>query len=149
MLAYWLAQFAGAFGAAGLAFALWGSRVALGASHPGPGYSQTVAFGAEIVATFLLMTVILSAAEHEATVGKNAAIAVGLTVAACGFFLGPVSGASMNPARTLAPQIFGGIANLSWIYLLGPSIGAGLAVAAAQAIFGSPRGDEEEKAGGK
>ncbi|MBV8074154.1 MAG: aquaporin [Candidatus Eremiobacteraeota bacterium] len=149
MLEYWAAQFAGAFAAAGLAFALWGNQIALGASHPGPEYSQTVAFVAEVVATFLLMTVILASTEHEATVGKNAAIAVGLTVATCGFFLGPISGASMNPARTLAPQILGGTANLAWIYALGPSLGALLAVVAAYLISGPPKRGEDQKAGGK
>ncbi|MBV8356268.1 MAG: aquaporin, partial [Candidatus Eremiobacteraeota bacterium] len=114
MLAYWAAQFGGAFAAAALAYALWAHNVALGASHPGPGYSYFVAFIAEIVATFLLMLVILMTAEHEGTVGKNAALAVGFSVATCGFFLGPISGASMNPARSIAPQIFGGQFDLIW-----------------------------------
>ncbi len=119
MLMYWLLQFAGAFTAAGLAYALWGAQVALGASHPGPGFTPLEAVIAEIIVTFLLMTVIIGCAEQEAVVGKQSALAVGLTVATCGFFTGAISGASMNPARSIAPQILGGTYDIVWIYATG------------------------------
>src|SRR5579871_6449447 len=85
MLWYWVAQFAGGFGAALLLFALWGHAIGLGASHPGPSFTHLQAAIAEVVLTFLLMLVILMTAK-AAAVGKQSALAVGLTVAACGFF---------------------------------------------------------------
>ena len=149
MAAYWVAQFAGAFGAAYLAKALWGSAVVLGASHPGPKYTQVEAVVAEVIVTFLLMTVILACAEEEAVVGKQSALAVGLTVATCGFFAGPISGASMNPARSIPPQIAGGAYGIIWIYAVGPCVGAALAAVFVVLIFGKPRAGEKKAAEGK
>ncbi|HEY2554230.1 MAG TPA: aquaporin [Candidatus Cybelea sp.] len=146
MLLYWVAQFAGGFAAAALAFALWKKTMLLGASHPGPRYTQLEAALAEVMLTFLLVFVILATAEEESKVGKQAALAVGLTVAACGLFAGPISGASMNPARSIAAQLIGGAPELVWIYAAGPSVGAALAAAAAFLFF--PRtGAGEQRAG--
>jgi aquaporin Z len=103
--AYVVAQFVGAFAAAGLAFALYGGLLGLGASHPGPGFSSGVAVACECVLTAMTMFVILATAREEAVVGKDAALAIGFTIAACGFCAGAISGASMNPARTIAPQL--------------------------------------------
>lgn len=147
LVGYWIAQFAGGFGAAYLAKALFGNAVVLGASHPGPHFTHLQAFLCEIVLTFLLMLVILATAEEEATIGKQAAIAVGLTVAACGFFAGPISGASMNPGRSIPPQIAGGAFDIIWIYALGPCVGAALAAAGCGFFFGSP--DEGERKAGE
>jgi aquaporin Z len=149
MLLYWLAQFAGGFGAAVLAFTLWHQQVVLGASHPGPHYSHIEAVIAEIVLTCLVMCVILATAEEEAVVGKQAALAVGLTVATCGFFAGPISGASMNPARSIAPQVLGGAYDLTWIYAAGPCVGAALAALVIFLIFGKPREGEKKAAEGE
>jgi len=149
MLMYWVVQFAGAFGAAALAFALWGPAMVLGASHPGPKFTPVEAAIAEIIVTFLLMTVIIGCAEQEGVVGKQSAIAVGLTIATCGFFAGAISGASMNPARSIAPQILGGAYNIMWIYVAGPLVGAALAAVAALCIFGKPDGGERKAAHGK
>jgi aquaporin Z len=149
MALYWLAQFAGGFGAALLAFTLWGHQVVLGASHPGPHYTRVEAVVAEIILTCLLMMVILATAEEEAVVGKQAALAVGLTVATCGFFAGPISGASMNPARSIAPQIMGGAYDLVWIYAAGPCIGAALAAFVIFLLFGKPREGEKKAAEGE
>lgn len=135
MLVYWVAQFAGGFAAAGLAWVLWKNAVVLGASHPGPRFTQFEAVVTEIVLTFLLMLVILGTAEEKATVGAQAALAVGFTVAACGFFAGPISGSSMNPARSLPPQIVGGAFGIIWIYLVGPFAGAALAAAGSIVCF--------------
>jgi aquaporin Z len=147
--AYWLAQFAGAFVAAGCAYMLWGSQIRLGATHPGPAYSFATALVVEIIATFLLMTVILLTAEQEATVGKQVAIAVGMTVAACGFVAGPISGASMNPARSIPPEILSGGWDLTWIYALGPCLGAVGAALMVYAIAGPPSKGEREAAQGQ
>jgi aquaporin Z len=149
MLFYWAAQFAGGFVAAALALALWKGSMVFGASHPGPTYTQFEAFVVEIFLTFLLMIVILACAEEEATIGKQAALAVGLTVAACGFFAGPISGASMNPARSIAPQLLGGAAPLVWIYALGPSIGAALAAGVMMIFEPRPRHGERKAAKGE
>lgn len=142
MLYYWTGQFVGGLAAALVVFALWGHAVVLGASHPSPPFTQFEAFIAEIVLTFLVMLVILMTAEENAAVGKQAALAVGLTVAACGFFAGPISGASMNPARSIPPQLIGGANGIVWIYAVGPCVGAVLA-ALAMTLF-SPRPDRGE-----
>lgn len=149
MLLYWISQFAGGLVAAALAATLWKHDLLFGASRPGPKYTQFDAFVAEIVLTFLLMIVILGCADEEAVVGKQAAIAVGLTVAACGFFAGHISGASMNPARSIAPQILGGAYQLVWIYVAGPCIGAVLAACAAWFLFGAPDEGEAKAARGE
>ena len=145
MLYYWTAQFAGGFAAALLVFALWGHSVVLGASHPGKQFTQVEAALVEIVLTFLVMIVILRTSEEEATVGKQAALAVGLTVAACGFFAGPISGASMNPARSIPPQVIGQAYSIVWIYAVAPCVGAVLA-AMAMTFFTGPPGKGERKA---
>jgi aquaporin Z len=147
MLLYWAGQFAGAFAAAFAVFAIWGSAVVLGASHPGPTFTFGEAAVAELVLTFILMMVILMTSQKAAEVGKQSALAVGLTVAACGFFAGPVSGASMNPARSIAPQIVGGAGHLVWIYAVGPSAGALLAALVTTIFFQRP--DEGERKAAK
>jgi aquaporin Z len=148
MLLYWAGQFAGACAAAYLVFALWGHEVALGASHPSPEFTHLEAFIAEVVLTFVLMTVILMTAEDAATIGKESALAVGLTVAACGLFAGPISGASMNPARSIAPQLLGGAVDLVWIYAAGPSGGAVLAALVVTLFVRRPNRGERKAAKG-
>jgi aquaporin Z len=146
---YVLAQFAGAFAASWLMRLEFGGALVLGASHPGSGVSAIQALLAEVVMTFLLMTVILATADAEFAVGKQAAVAVGLTVAACGFAGGSISGASMNPARSVAPQVLAGAFGTSWIYLIGPSLGALLAVAAAPLLLPAPGRGERKAAEGE
>lgn len=148
MLLYWVGQFAGGFAAAALVFALWGRAVRLGASHPGPQFTQIEAAIAEVVFTFLVMLVILMTCEEHATVGKQAALAVGLTVAVCGFFGGPISGASMNPARSIPPQILGGAFDIVWIYALAPCIGAVLAALVTAFFAPTPNKGERKAAKG-
>ena len=146
---YWLAQFAGSFAAAGLLGAYFGSAIALGASHPGPAVPPLVAVLCEVVLTAIVMLTILTTAKEKAIVGKEAALAVGFAVAACGFFAGPISGASMNPARSIAPQILAGEMALVWIYAVGPLVGAGLAVVIHRFLCGGPNVEEREAAQGK
>ncbi len=144
------AQFVGAFAAALIWFVLQGrAGLSFGASHPGIQFSSVTAAGAETVLTFALVLVILMTAQEEASVGKQAALAVGFMVAACGFVGGPISGASMNPARTIAPQIVSGHFENIWIYLAGPVIGALLAVGAHALICGKPSRGERKAARGK
>ena len=146
---YIVCQFAGAFAACGLVWLKWGSAIGLGASRPGPNQPAFDAFIAEIVLTFLVMIVILATAEAESAVGKQAALAVGFTVAACGFAGGAVSGASMNPARSIAPLLVAGNLGVIWIYAAGPTIGAMLAALVAPLMLGAPSSGEEESAEGR
>jgi aquaporin Z len=149
ILPYWAAQFAGAFAASGLLAALFGAlSLRVGASHPGPSFSQLDAMLCEIVLTFILMITILMTGHDKAAIGKQSALAVGFAVAACGFFAGSISGASMNPARSIAPQILGGSYGIVWIYAVGPTLGAAIAVIVHRLICGKPNLQERETAEG-
>jgi aquaporin Z len=147
---YICAQFAGAFAAAGIfALAFGTERLRLGASHPGPGVSSGVAASVELVLTFALVLVILMTAREKPVIGAEAAVAVGFTVAACGFAAGWLSGASMNPARSIAPQLLSGQFQNVWIYLAGPVVGAALAVGTQTMLCGFPSKAERRAAKGK
>jgi aquaporin Z len=149
VIPYVVAQFAGAFGAAALLAALFGRHaLPLGASHPGHGFTQLEAVLCEVVLTFIVMLTILTTAHDKAKLGRQAAIAVGLSVATCGFLGGPISGASMNPARSIAPQILGGEIGISWIYAVGPILGAAIAVGVHRLLCGEPTPPEREAAKG-
>jgi aquaporin Z len=132
---YVIAQVAGACLAAGVLRALFGNVAHLGATQPRHGVS--VSLGMEIVLTFVLVTVILATAANFRIVGHNAALAVGGTVILSGLFAGPISGASMNPARSLGPALVTGDLTSQWIYIVGPFIGAVIAVGFAWVLRGS------------
>jgi MIP family channel proteins len=123
---YWLGQLAGAVLAALLLYALFGTRGDLGMTTPK--FGTTPALVLELVETCLLLVVILGTATQYQIIGPNAALAVGGTIALCGLFASPVSGASMNPARSLGPALIMGDLETAWIYLVGPFMGAALAV---------------------
>lgn len=147
---YIVAQFAGGFAAAALASTIAGVRaLPLGASHPGPGFSHVAAAVCEVVLTFIVMLTILMTARDKAAIGRQAALAVGFSVAVCGFFGGPISGASMNPARSIPPQILGGTLDIVWIYAVGPVLGAALAVGVHWLLSGPPSRPEREVATGR
>jgi aquaporin Z len=135
---YLLAQFAGATAAAGLLRGLLGTACAAGATVPIRGIGPGTALAVEVLLTFGLVTVVLGTASGARNVGHNAAIAVGAYVALAGLWASPLSGASMNPARSLAPEFVLGKLGLAWIYLAGPLAGALLAVALAWALRGPP-----------
>jgi aquaporin Z len=97
----------------------------------------------ETVLTAILVSVILNTATGARSIGHNAAIAVGSTVALLGLFASPISGASMNPARTLGPDIIANDYTGWWVYILGPVIGAAIAVAVINAVRGLP--DKQER----
>jgi MIP family channel proteins len=148
--AYVAAQFAGALVAAAIfLFAFGPQRLAMGASHPGPLVSPLFATGAEVVLSFALVLVILMTAQEKPVVGPQAALAVGFTVAVCGFAGGPLSGASMNPARTIAAQLLSGQFSNMWIYAVGPVAGAAVAVVVQTFISGRPTAAEIRAANGK
>jgi aquaporin Z len=97
----------------------------------------------EIVLTAILVTVILHTATGYRSIGHNAALAVGATIALLGLFASPISGASMNPARTLGPDIVGLKFTAWWAYLFGEAIGAAIAVMVMGLLRGMP--DREER----
>ena len=122
------AQLAGAFAASGLLRVLFPSDEKLGATMPAGSAWQSFIF--EIVLTFLLMLVILSVSTGSKEKGITAGIAIGATIGLEAMFAGPICGASMNPARSLAPAVMSGHINDVWIYLIAPVVGAILAVPA-------------------
>jgi MIP family channel proteins len=122
---YWVAQVAGAFLGAGLLRWMFGNVEHLGATIPHLGAVR--GFGMEIVLTVILVSVVLGTATRHRSIGANAAIASGGAVALCSLFSRPVSGASMNPARSLAPAVVSGDLHELWIYLVAPFVGAALA----------------------
>ena len=146
---YWAAQFAGATLAAFVLSLFFGDAIAKGATSPGPGVSAWAAVSWEAILTGLLILVIVGTASNEAVVGKNAALAVGLTVCLCGLFSNPVSGASMNPARSIGPQLVAGMTQHCWIYLVGPIFGAVSACILSHLLFGAPRRSERDAAHGQ
>ncbi|MEN9678275.1 MAG: hypothetical protein RIS76_4171 [Verrucomicrobiota bacterium] len=132
---YVAAQLAGALGASGLLRLLFPANESLGATLPSgpPGQS----FILEIVLTFLLMLVILRVSTGAREKGITAGIAIGAVITLEAMFAGPISGASMNPARSLAPAVIAGHWQSLWIYLTAPVLGACLAVPACRWLRGS------------
>jgi len=131
---YLVTQFVGAVLGAGLLRVLFGLSGHLGATLPRHGVSTSLVM--EIILTFFLVTVILATAANYKVVGHNAALAVSAVVALDGLFAGPISGASMNPARSFGPALVGLQLGDFWIYLLGPVAGAVIAVAVAVLLRG-------------
>lgn len=120
------AQVAGALGASGLLFALFGNAASLGATLPRDGWGQS--FVLEVVLTAVLMLTILSVSTGAKEKGITAGIAIGGVIALEAMFAGPVCGASMNPARSLAPALVSGNLAHLWLYLIAPVAGALIAV---------------------
>ena len=134
---YWGAQLVGALTAAALLRASLGNRADVGATLPSG--SQAQSFLWELVLTFFLMFVIMSVATDTRAVGEAAAIAVGGTVLFDAMFGGPISGASMNPARSIGPAVVSGNLHALWLYIVAPVAGASLAAVTYQFIRGEPR----------
>ncbi|MDX6583916.1 MAG: aquaporin [Solirubrobacterales bacterium] len=132
---YITAQLAGALLAALALLAIWPSEPgALGVTVPSVGIGSALVY--EVVMTALLMFVIMAVATDTRAVGAAAAIAIGASVGLDALFGGPVTGASMNPARSLGPAIATGSFTDLWIYLVGPVVGAALGALAYQAVRG-------------
>lgn len=143
---YWVAQIVGAVLAALLLRVLFGLVGHLGATLPRHGIIEALVM--EVVLTFLLVTVILGTATNHRLTGPNAAIAVGGTIALIGLFAAPISGASMNPARSLGPFLVSGQLADAWIYIVGPLVGALLAVLVAWLLRGKTTQEAVEAAKG-
>jgi MIP family channel proteins len=125
VLPYWSAQLAGAFLAAAFLRLSLGAQADLGVTQPSGSVVQAVAW--EVLLTAMLMLVITAVATDARAVGQAAAIAIGATVALGALVGGPISGASMNPARSLGPALVSWeLANIT-IYLVAPLVGAAIA----------------------
>jgi MIP family channel proteins len=123
---YVVAQISAAVAGATLLTATFGSDGNLGSTALAPGVSLGTGFLLEVVFAFFLMFVITSVATDSRAVGQSAGVAIGGTVALVALFGGPVTGASMNPARSLGPAIVSGNTSTLWLYLLAPVVGAAL-----------------------
>ena len=133
-LTYWGAQLLGALIAASLLRASLGNIAHVGATLPSG--SQGQSFLWELVMSGLLMFVILAVATDTRAVGEAAAIAIGGTIGLDAMFGGPISGASMNPARSFAPAVVSGDLHALWLYIVAPVIGASLGGLAYQYVRG-------------
>ena len=122
---YWVAQLVGALAAALVLRESLGNIAHVGATLPSGSNGQ--AFLWEAVLTFFLMFVIMAVATDTRAVGEAAAIAIGGTVGLDAMFGGPITGASMNPARSLGPAIAASDYTSIWVYLLAPILGAAAA----------------------
>jgi aquaporin Z len=123
---YISAQIGGAMLASSLLYIMFGNIANLGATLPRGPWVQS--FILEVVMTFFLMLVIISVATDARVKPEVSGIAIGGTVALDALFGGPISGASMNPARSFGPALVGGIFEYHWIYWIAPIIGSLIAV---------------------
>jgi aquaporin NIP len=134
-LAYIAGQLAGATVAALLLLAIWTEQPAeLGATVPSVGAGSALVY--ELVLTAFLMFVIMAVATDTRAVGAAAAIAIGGVIGLDALFGGPVTGASMNPARSFGPALASGEWREFWVYLVGPLAGASIGALAYQAVRG-------------
>ena len=107
-----------------------------GATYPAESVTHLAAFLMEVVLTFGLVSVILGTASGAQNVGVLGALGVGAYIALAGLWASPLSGASMNPIRSLAPDLVANDFTAYWVYLAGPLLGAGIAVLAAFVLRG-------------
>jgi aquaporin Z len=137
---YVLAQLLGALLAAWVLRLTFGNVAHLGSTLPGSGFTTTQAFVIEALLTLGLVSTVLGTASTAQNLGPLSALGVAGYIALAGLWASPVSGASMNPARSLGPALIGGHLHDLWIYLIAPLLGALAAVMAAVVLRG-PGGD--------
>lgn len=143
---YILAQVCGAAAACLLLRATFGTAGGLGATLPQPGFTSTQAFVVETVLTLGLVSTILGTASTAQNIGTLSAVGVGGYIVLAGLWASPASGASMNPARSLGPDLALGDFQDLWIYLTAPLLGAILAVGAAHILRGPGGGSSGSRA---
>jgi aquaporin NIP len=136
VFAYWGAQFVGALSAALILRGSLGNIAHVGATLPSG--SQAQSFLWELIMTAFLMFVILAVATDTRAVGEAAAIAIGATIGLDAMFGGPISGASMNPTRSLGPAIVSGDLHALWLYIVAPIVGASLGGLLYQVVRAEP-----------
>lgn len=128
VLPYWVSQLLGAVAASALAFLIFGAGA--GAHVPSDASAIGRNLGVEAMLAFLLMFVIVSVATDRRVSSTVPGLAIGLTVVLCVLIGGPVTGGSMNPARSLGPALFvPGALTSYWVYVVGPCLGAIIAAA--------------------
>lgn len=135
---YIFGQIAGGIAAAIFLRSMFGTAGELGATEPGVGVSALQALAMEVLLTAGLVNTILGTASGARNIGANGAIAVGGYIALAGLWAAPISGASMNPVRSLAPDLVRGDFGAAWVYLIGPLAGAMIAVAFEWILKGPP-----------
>ncbi len=145
---YIAAQLVGSIVAAAFLLATFGDVAHLGTTDPGSGIDGLTTVLIELVLTAGLVSVILGTASGARNIGANAAIAVAGYIALAGLWAAPITGASMNPARSLGPSIVGGHWTTAWAYVVGPLAGAILAVGFAWVLRGPPSAAANEAAQG-
>ena len=145
---YIIAQFIGGIAAACLLWAMFGTVGLLGATTPALGISDFKALVMEVLLTVGLVSTILGTASGAQNIGSNGALAVGGYIALAGLWAAPISGASMNPVRSLAPDLVRGDMSTTWIYVAGPIIGAMIAVGFEWILKGKPTAAESSAAQG-
>jgi aquaporin Z len=123
-----------------LLWAMFGKVGSLGATEPGPGISDGQAMFMALILTVGLFSVILGTASKSQNLGVVGAFGVGSYIILAGLWASPISGASMNPARTFGPDLVGANFTDYWVYVVGPIAGAALAVGAAFVLRGSGGG---------
>jgi aquaporin Z len=133
---YIIVQLIGATLACLFLLAVFGNVEHMGATLPGAGYANWQAFLMEIVLTAVLVSVILGTASAAQNVGAIAALGVGGYIALAGLWAAPVSGVSMNPARSFGPALVSGDFSSYWVYVAGPIAGALIAVGCAIVLRG-------------
>ncbi|MGI8886982.1 MAG: MIP family channel protein [Gaiellaceae bacterium] len=133
--AYWAAQVTGALSAAVLLRISLGDVADVGATTPSG--SQAQSFLWEVVLTAILLFVIMAVATDTRAVGEAAAIAIGGTIALASLVGGPISGASLNPARSLGPAIASGVFDSLWLYLVAPLVGGVVGALAYEIVRGT------------
>jgi aquaporin Z len=119
-----------------LLWAIFGKVGQLGATEPGAGFASWQAMLMEMVLTAGLLSTILGTASRAQNVGALSAVAVGGYIALAGLWSSPVSGASMNPARSFGPDLALGNFSNYWVYIAGPLLGAAIAVGFAWVLRG-------------
>lgn len=124
MPGYWLAQTTGAAAAAVSLRLLLGNVARIGATIPMGAGGAWQSFALESLLAFFLMFIIMAVATDSRAVGQAAALAIGATVGLEAIFAGPISGASMNPARSLGPALVGWMWTAQWVYVTAPFLGA-------------------------
>src|SRR5207302_3270665 len=137
---YWLAQLTGALAAAAVLRGSLGNVAHVGATLPSG--SQGQSFLWEVVLSALLMFVVMAVATDTRAVGEAAALAIGGTIALDAMFGGPISGASMNPMRSLGPAVVSGDLHALWVYLVAPAVGAVLGATCYQFVPGEIPGSD-------
>jgi aquaporin Z len=133
---YIVAELLGSTLAVLVLWAMFGKVGSLGATEPGPGISDLQAMVMELILTVGLFSVIIGTASRSQNLGPLSALGVGAYIALAGLWSSPISGASMNPARSFGPDLVLGNFDHYWVYVVGPILGAAIAVGFAFVLRG-------------